>query len=89
MSSATVWEIVIKQALGKLDAPDDLDQAIAASKFVQLPVTISHALALRTLPALHRDPFDRMLIAQALVEKLEIVTRDPVVLTYPVPHIVA
>ena len=89
VSSATVWEIIIKQALGKLDAPDDLEEAIAACRFVALPVTIPHALAIRTLPAIHRDPFDRMLIAQAQVERLEIVTRDTAIRSYPVQSIIA
>jgi PIN domain nuclease of toxin-antitoxin system len=84
VSAATIWEIVIKQALGKLQAPDDLGGAIASCRFATLPVTMPHALAVRVLPAIHRDPFDRMLVAQAMVERTEIVTRDPAILQYEV-----
>jgi PIN domain nuclease of toxin-antitoxin system len=56
-----VWEIAIKKALGKLDAPDDLEAAMAANRFLPLPVTIPHALATLSLPHHHRDPFDRLL----------------------------
>ena len=89
VSAATVWEIVIKQALGKLDAPGDIAGAIASSRFATLPITVPHALAVRALPSIHRDPFDRMLIAQALVERMEIVTRDPEIPKYPVSCILA
>jgi PIN domain nuclease of toxin-antitoxin system len=89
VSAATIWEIVIKQALGKLQAPDDLQGAISSCRFATLPITVSHALAVRGLPAIHRDPFDRMLVAQAMVEHMEIAARDPVVPKYPVRCIVA
>lgn len=89
VSAATIWEIVVKQALGKLDAPEDLADAISASRFATLPVTMPHALAVRWLPAIHRDPFDRMLIAQAMVEQLEIVTRDQAIPKYAVRCIIA
>lgn len=89
VSAATVWEIVIKKAAGKLEAPNDLDAALAACRFHCLAVTVAHALALGSLPALHRDPFDRMLVAQATVEGLTLVSRDPEVLRYPVPSLVA
>jgi PIN domain nuclease of toxin-antitoxin system len=55
----------------------------------EIGLTVLHAMALRTLPAIHRDPFDRMLIAQTLTEGLQIVTCDPEILKYPVPRIVA
>ena len=89
VSAATVWEIVIKKALGKLDAPDDFEAAVDACRFVRLPVTFAHALTVRDLPSVHRDPFDRMLVAQAIVEGLTLVTRDSNVLRYPVPSIEA
>lgn len=89
VSATVVWEIVIKQSLGKLDAPDDLVEAMTANRFLPLPVTVPHALAVRTLPHHHRDPFDRLLIAQAQHEGFKIVTRDPHVLRYDVPHVVA
>jgi len=89
VSAAVVWEIAIKKALGKLTAPDDLEAAVTANRFLSLPITIPHALAVLTLPGHHRDPFDRMLIAQALHEKFRLVTRDQDIQKYPVPLIVA
>ena len=89
VSAATVWEIVIKKGIGKLDAPDDLDQVLRDCGFASLPVTVPHAIAVGSLPTHHRDPFDRMLVAQAMTEGLTIVSRDEIVLRYPVPGIVA
>lgn len=77
VSAASAWEIVIKQALGKLDAPSDLVRQIELNRFVPLPITISHAYAAGALPRHHDDPFDRMLVAQAMAEGLILVTRDP------------
>jgi PIN domain nuclease of toxin-antitoxin system len=77
VSAATAWEISIKQALGKLEAPDDLEAALAASRFQPLPITVAHALAAGRLPRHHDDPFDRMLIAQAQHAQLTVVTHDP------------
>jgi PIN domain nuclease of toxin-antitoxin system len=76
VSAATVWEIAIKRALGKLTAPDDLPDRIADEGFVWLPITAVHAWAVRDLPAHHRDPFDRLLAAQALIERLPVITTD-------------
>ena len=84
VSAASAWEIEIKAALGKLRVPDDLLTQMTAIRFDELPVRIEHALFLRRLPALHRDPFDRILIAQALCEGLTLVTADPVLREYPV-----
>ena len=89
VSAATVWEIVIKKALGKLDAPDNLADVLRACQFSALPVTFEHALAVRELPFHHHDPFDRMLVAQTKVEVLTIVTRDSDILRYAVPHLLA
>lgn len=77
VSAATAWEIAIKQALGKLDAPNDLERQIEVNRFETLSITIGHAYSAGTLPRHHDDPFDRMLVAQALDEGLTIVTRDP------------
>lgn len=77
VSAATAWEIAIKQALGKLDAPNDLERQIEVNRFEPLSITIGHAYSAGTLPRHHDDPFDRMLVAQALAEGLTIVTRDP------------
>jgi PIN domain nuclease of toxin-antitoxin system len=76
VSAASAWEISIKKALGKLAAPDDLEQQIFASDFTPLPIGIGHALAAGQLPRHHEDPFDRMLIAQAQTEHMTVVTRD-------------
>ena len=76
VSAASAWEISIKQALGKLTAPDDLDQQILDSDFAPLPISIRHAMVAGRLPRHHDDPFDRMLIAQAQLEELTILTRD-------------
>ena len=84
VSAASAWEIEIKTALGKLKVPDDLLTQLAAVKFEELPVRIEHALCLRRLPALHRDPFDRILVAQAVCEGLTLVTADPILGGYPV-----
>ncbi len=89
ISAAVVWEIAIKRALGKLDAPDDLEAAMAANRFLPLPVTIPHALAVEALPNHHRDPFDRLLIAQANHEGLKFVSRDRYAAQYGVSHIEA
>jgi PIN domain nuclease of toxin-antitoxin system len=89
ISAAVAWEIAIKKAIGKLDAPDDLEDVMEANRFLPLPITISHALAVKSLPGHHRDPFDRILIAQALHEGLCLVTRDSEIARYPVAQIVA
>jgi PIN domain nuclease of toxin-antitoxin system len=76
VSTASLWEIAIKAALGKLDVPDDLPVQVEQLGFHLLPVTADHAWQVRQLPLHHRDPFDRLLIAQAQIERLSIVTAD-------------
>ncbi len=76
VSAASAWEISIKKALGKLTAPDDLEQQLQAGGLVPLPISIAHGVAAGRLPRHHEDPFDRMLIAQAFAEGLTIMTRD-------------
>ena len=76
VSAVSVWEIAIKKASGKLTAPDNLRSWIGASGFQELPVTFAHAEQAGALPLRHRDPFDRMLIAQAQAEGLVLVTAD-------------
>jgi PIN domain nuclease of toxin-antitoxin system len=76
VSTASVWEIAIKRSLGKLTAPDDLPDRIADEGFSWLPVSAGHAWHVRDLPTHHRDPFDRLLVAQALIERVPIVTAD-------------
>lgn len=76
VSAASAWEISIKKSLGKLVAPDDLEDQVQASGFAPLPITLAHGLAAGQLPRHHEDPFDRMLIAQAIGEGMTVVTRD-------------
>ena len=76
VSSATVWEIAIKQAIGKITEPAGLPEQVRASGFRELPITSEHAIAAGRLPLIHRDPFHRMLVAQARCEHLTLVTRD-------------
>ena len=77
VSAATIWEVAIKQAAGKLLEPSGLPERIRDSGFASLPIGFEHAIAAGRLPQIHRDPFDRMLIAQAQCEDLTLVTRDP------------
>lgn len=76
VSAASGWEIAIKRALGKLEAPGNLDAIVEEGGFRKLAITFFHGEQAGALPPLHRDPFDRMLIAQAQAEGLEIVTAD-------------
>jgi len=84
VSAATIWEMSIKAALGKLTAPDDIAAQFEHHGFDVLPITMTHALTVRELPPHHADPFDRMLVAQARSEDLTLVTRDPEIARYPV-----
>jgi PIN domain nuclease of toxin-antitoxin system len=76
VSAATAWEISIKQAAGRLEAPADFLDAVAANEFATLAITAEHALAAGRLPPRHADPFDRMLIAQAQIETLTLISVD-------------
>jgi PIN domain nuclease of toxin-antitoxin system len=76
VSSATMWEIAIKQAMGKITEPADLPERVRDSGFRELPISFGHAIAAGRLPLIHQDPFDRMLVAQARCEHLTLVTRD-------------
>lgn len=76
ISTACLWEIAIKRALGKLRFPEDFEEVMTEEGFSLLPITFGHLRKLETLPNLHRDPFDRLLIAQALAERIPIVTAD-------------
>ncbi len=78
VSAATVWEISIKRALGKLDAPPDLVAALDKLGFIEAPVTAADGERAAGLEAHHRDPFDRMLVVQALRLGAVVITRDPV-----------
>jgi len=89
VSAASVWEMSIKRAKGRLRAPDDLGRWISAEDFDELPVRIVHAEVAGALPLHHADPFDRILIAQAQLEGLTIVTRDKAFEAYGVPLLTA
>jgi PIN domain nuclease of toxin-antitoxin system len=86
VSAATIWEVAIKARLGKIDpGTKHLDREIAANQFSELPISARHALAAGNLPFHHDDPFDRMLIAQAQIEDLTLVTHDEVFGAYKIP----
>ena len=85
VSAATAWEISIKRAIGKLKIPEsDYLEELRLHRFMPLSITTEHALAVENLPSHHKDPFDRMLIAQAREENLALVTRDPRLKAYDV-----
>lgn len=83
-SPASVWELVIKSAKGQLELDADIVAAANEARFTELPIRSSHAWAVRGLPTLHGDPFDRILIAQAITERLTLVSRDGVFASYGV-----
>jgi len=87
-SPANLWEIVIKNGLGRDDFQVDahaLRRGLLDNGYRDVCIDSSHALMIQNLPSIHRDPFDRMLIAQAMVEGLTLVTSDGLVVRYPVP----
>ncbi|MBI5482158.1 MAG: type II toxin-antitoxin system VapC family toxin [Deltaproteobacteria bacterium] len=84
VSVVSAWELEIKRALGKLRAPPDLAAQLTRLRFTELPVRLRHVDALRDLPPLHRDPFDRMLVAQAVADGLTLVTADDRLRAYDV-----
>ena len=88
LSAASGWEIAIKTRVGRLRLPDDLKGFIAEqlrlNSIQTLPIQLSHALQVATLPDHHRDPFDRLLVAQSRVEQLPILTPDDQISKYPV-----
>jgi PIN domain nuclease of toxin-antitoxin system len=89
VSAASVWEISIKETSGKLGAPPDLEAQIERHQFDGLAITFAHARAAGSLPRHHDDPFDRMLVAQAIAEGLTIITRDPRIASYGVRTLTA
>ena len=89
VSVVSVWEISIKRAMGRLDVPADIVERIRNADFVPLPADFDHAELAGRLPLHHRDPFDRMLVAQAQVENLILVTRDRNILRYEVETLTA
>lgn len=89
VSAVSAWEISIKRALGKLEAPGDLEAMLERHGFVPLSIDVRHALLADELPRHHDDPFDRMLVAQAQLEDLTIVSRDERLSSYGVAIIQA
>ena len=88
LSAASAWEIVIKVRLGKLNLPEPpetyIPSRLTMNRFESLPIQMVHALQVVNLPDFHRDPFDRIIIAQSQVEKMPIITVDTQVTRYPV-----
>lgn len=89
VSAASAWELAIKARLGKVSMPDDLGEQLAVNGFAPLAVDVRHALAVQNLPDHHRDPFDRLLVAQAQIEGLTLVTADESIPQYDVAVLVA
>lgn len=89
VSAVVIWEIRIKQALGKLKIPDDFQSVLREQPFETLDITVEHAHAVGDLPDHHRDPFDRMLVAQAQVERLTLVSHDVSLKRYKIPFLMA
>jgi PIN domain nuclease of toxin-antitoxin system len=84
VSAVSGWEISIKRARGRLRFPDVNREMLRALRLTELPVTLRHTAGIAALPDHHRDPFDRMLVAQARTDDLTIVTRDPAIASYDV-----
>ncbi len=89
VSAVTGWEIAIKRALGKLEAPNGLEEVIEREGFLHLPVSFRHGERAGALPLHHQDPFDRMLIAQCELEGLELVSADLALAKYSVSRLPA
>ena len=86
VSAVSTWEIAIKAGLGRVEVPfEELETTLADTGVVELPVTIAHTLLVRDLPDHHRDPFDRLLVAQALAEAMTLVTHDHAIRDYAIP----
>jgi PIN domain nuclease of toxin-antitoxin system len=82
VSAATVWEIAIKRAIGKVNAPDGMAAILDNAGFIEAPIDATDAERAAGLEPIHRDPFDRMLVAQALRLRAVVVTRDPIFVQY-------
>ena len=87
-SVASAWEITIKAQLGRFELPTDpaslIQEQLAANGFATLPIDLHHALSVAKLPLFHRDPFDRMLVAQALADQIPLLTADPAISQYDI-----
>jgi PIN domain nuclease of toxin-antitoxin system len=89
ISAVNTWEITIKKSLGKLNVLGNLEEIILQCGFDVLPIAIKHTLFIESLDKHHDDPFDRLLISQAIIENLTIITRDEKIIKYKVPYILA
>ncbi|KKQ85568.1 MAG: PilT protein domain protein [Candidatus Woesebacteria bacterium GW2011_GWB1_38_8] len=87
LSAASVWEMVIKIKIGRLKLPHDWKDTLHKSRLEILPINLQHIYAVETLPLYHKDPFDRILIAQAKVEGCTLITEDPKIKRYKIPVI--
>ena len=87
VSSASVWEISVKKSIGKLKVPDNLLEELLAHRFSLLDINAEHAQLAGELPLIHKDPFDRMLVAQAKIEKLTLISVDPHIAKYEVKRL--
>lgn len=87
-SAASLWEVAIKRGLGRDDFQVDsrlLRRGLLDNGYIELPITSEHAVAIDLLPPIHKDPFDRILVAQSMVEGVTLLTTDPLVARYPGP----
>ena|SRR3990167_3001919 len=87
-SAVNLWEITIKQGLGRKDFKVNvraLHQGLLDNDYQELPIRTQHAIAIDSLPAIHKDPFDRLLIAQAIIEEMTLLTADSLIAKYPGP----
>jgi len=87
-SAASLWEVTIKRQLGRKDfvaEPRLLRRGLIDNGYTELAITSEHAVTVEVLPAIHKDPFDRLLVAQAIVEGITLLTADPMLAQYPAP----
>lgn len=87
-SAASLWEVAIKRGLGRKDFQVDpriLRRGLIDNGYIEMPITGEHAVATDALPAIHKDPFDRILVAQSIVEGITLITADPLLTKYPGP----
>lgn len=88
VSTASLWECAIKASIGRLELPEDFYDSVPEAGYEVMPIRISHLNVYRTLPMHHRDPFDRMLVAQARAEAMTLISRDPEIAKYDVDVLV-
>lgn len=89
VSAASIWELGLKKLSGKLTTPQDYIGLLQDSRFLPLSVSLEHAIKAYSLPPVHKDPFDRMLVAQAVVEQATLITHDSILAGYGVPTLIA